>query len=192
MIGQITGLITFKGDKYLIVDVGGVGYKVNVTNDTLASCPLNEERLFWTHLVVREDVLDLYGFVSKSEQDFFELLITVSGIGPKSALGILSLASPEILRKSIVSGNTDYLTKVSGIGKKNAEKIVLELKDKLGNLGDFLSQDTFDIDNDVLAALQALGYSAREAAEAIKNIPDDTSELNDKIRAALRNMERPR
>ncbi len=189
MIGQINGTISHRGDRFVIINTGGVGYKTNVTTETLLQLAQTETEItLWTHLVVREDALDLYGFLDKAELEFFQLLITVSGIGPKSALAILSLAGPETLRKAIVAGNTEYLTKVSGIGRKNAEKIVLELKDKLGKLGEFMPTEELDREADVLSALQALGYSARDAREAIKKIPDSVSDMGEKIKMALKNL----
>ena len=121
MIGQIIGNLTHKGDRFVIVNTGGVGYKINVTADTLNQLTKSDfEVSLWTHLAVKEDALDLYGFLEQQELEFFQMLITVSGIGPRSALAILSLTGPETLRKAIVSGHTEYLTKVSGIGRKSA------------------------------------------------------------------------
>ena len=189
MIGQIIGSLAHKGDRFVIINAGGVGYKIFVTADTLRELAQSDfEVSLWTHLAVKEDALDLYGFLEQPELDFFEMLITVSGIGPRSALAILSLAGPETLRKAIVSNNTDYLTKVSGIGRKSAEKIVLELKDKLGKMGEFLPSAEMDQEADVLNALQALGYSLREAREAAKKIPADTTDTSEKIKLALKNL----
>src|SRR6185312_4129565 len=115
-----------------IISCGGVGYKVAATKDTLARLKTGASATVWTHLAVREDSLDLYGFLSEEELMFFGLLLTVSGIGPKSALAILDIATVESLRSAISAGNASYLTKVSGVGKKTAEKIVLELRDKVG------------------------------------------------------------
>ncbi len=189
MIGQIIGNLTHKGDRFVIVNTGGVGYKINVTADTLNQLTKSDfEVSFWTHLAVKEDALDLYGFLEQQELEFFQMLITVSGIGPRSALAILSLTGPETLRKAIVSGHTEYLTKVSGIGRKSAEKIVLELKDKLGKMGEFLPSEELDREADVLHALQALGYSLREAREAAKKIPMETTDTGEKIKLALKNL----
>jgi len=185
MIAQLTGQITHLGDRFVVLDVGGVGYKVFTTNDNIASLKKDTQAKFWTHLVVKEDALDLYGFLTQDELAFFELLITVSGIGPKSALATLSLAGLDTLRQSIASGDSSYLTKVSGIGRKSAEKIVMELKDKVSKLGDFLPQK-LDVHTDVLSALEALGYSARDAREAIKKIPANLTDTGEKIKSALK------
>src|SRR3989338_7650932 len=113
MIGSLTGKIKLKTDKFLIVDVSGVGYKVSVSPDTLSRTKLDSDISLFVHTHVREDSIDLYGFLNREEQEFFEMLINVSGIGPKGALSILSIATLETLRKAISTGDTGYLTKVS-------------------------------------------------------------------------------
>jgi len=185
MIGTIRGNVTQIYEKTIIVDVNGIGYVLYVSTDTLSHLHEGKAVALWTHLIVREDVLDLYGFMEKNEKTFFEMLIGVSGIGPRSALAILSLAPPDILHKAIVSGNTDYLTKVSGIGRKSAEKIVLELKDKLDKLaegeGDSLHQA-----GEVIEALKALGYSQKEAREAVQKIPIEITDTGEQVKEALK------
>ena len=133
MIGSIRGKITLKTDKFLIVETSGVGYKVSVSPDVLSKTKkAGEETVLWIHTHVREDAIDLYGFPERKELEFFEMLINVSGIGPKGALSILGVASMDTLEKAVQTGDIAYLTKISGIGKKTAEKIVIELRDKLG------------------------------------------------------------
>lgn len=187
MIGHLKGTLIHQDLKSVILDVSGVGYKI-YTNTAM----LGEKRKaksgseiveFWTYLAVRENALDLYGFRKKEELDFFELLLTVSGIGPKSAMTILSIATLPNLRHAISSGDTTHLIKVSGIGKKNAEKIVLELKDKLEILGGDLGEST-SLDVDALEALKSLGYGEREAREALKKAEGETTEK--KVRSALK------
>jgi Holliday junction DNA helicase RuvA len=131
---------------------------------------------------VREDALDLYGFLDREELEFFEMLINVSGIGPKGALSILGITSIETLRKAISIGDTSYLTKISGIGRKTAEKIVIELRDKIGTE---LEGSSLQVELDALEALKSLGYSAIEAREALKKVNSDT-DTNTKIREALK------
>ncbi|MBI2099727.1 MAG: Holliday junction branch migration protein RuvA [Candidatus Vogelbacteria bacterium] len=182
MIGQLTGLTSHRTDRVIILDVGGVGYKLNI----LPSLKTELKMLtFWTYLAVRENALDLYGFLEKRELDFFELLIGVSGIGPRSALAILSLAPPDVLEKAILGGDSGYLTKVSGIGKKSAEKIVLELKDKLGGLAG--AGNNLQGEAEAVEALQSLGYSLREAREALKGVPAEL-ETGAKIKVALKQL----
>jgi len=187
VIAKLTGKIEEIKGNALLLGVENVGYKIFVSTNSLAKLRQGEELSIWTHLIVRENVLDLYGFTDKEEREFFELLITVSGIGPKSALAILSLAPAETLRKAIVSEDAVYLTKVSGIGKKSAQKIVLELKDKLSGTE---SDDAFNLreESDTIEALKALGYTLKEAREALKNVPPEAKNPNERIRLALKNL----
>lgn len=192
MIAHITGTIAFRGSTYVVIDVEGVGYKIFSTPETILG--IGEENALttlYTHMAVRETAIDLYGFRNRAELAFFELLITISGIGPKSALGILSVAPVDTLKKAISSGDTSYLTKVSGIGKKNAEKIVLELRDKLtGAMSTATSSTELRAETDALEALQSLGYSLSEARDALKDIPDDIIGTNKRISEALKRLGR--
>jgi len=183
MIGSIKGKIILKTNKFLIVETAGVGYKINVSPDTLSKLKeINENILLWIHTHVREDTLDLYGFLDQQELEFFEMLINVSGIGPKGALSILGIASIETLKKAIGTGDIAYLTKISGIGKKTAEKIIIELRDKIitSKTGTSLQEEL-----DVLEALKSLGYSQGEAREVLKKVSPNT-DTNTKIREALK------
>jgi Holliday junction DNA helicase RuvA len=189
MIGSIKGKIILKKDKFVIVETGGLGYKVYVSTDTLNALRLrlgqNEKSelfSFWTHLHVKEDAQDLYGFLDYQELEFFELLIGVSGIGPKGALAVLSVAPIETLKKAISTGDTSYLTKISGIGRKTAEKIVIELRDKVGEEKEGISLQG---EIDVLEALKSLGYSQIEAREALKKVSGE-KDTGKKIREALK------
>ncbi len=181
MIGYLRGRIIDQDLKSVILDVSGVGYKI-FTNTAILDSKKAQDFEFWTYLAVRENAMDLYGFTTKEELSFFELLITVSGIGPKSASSILSIASVGNIRNAIISGDTSHLTKVSGIGKKNAEKIVLELKDKLTG---FEGGAEMSGDVDVIEALKALGYGEREAREALKKV-SGTTDTSEKIKKALK------
>ncbi|MFA4975557.1 MAG: Holliday junction branch migration protein RuvA [Candidatus Paceibacterota bacterium] len=187
MIGSIKGKITFRTDKFVIIETAGVGYKINVSPDTLLNFKkTNEEILLWIHTHVREDILDLYGFINRDELEFFEMLINVSGIGPKGALGILSIASLETLKKAIGTGDISYLTKISGIGKKTAEKIIIELRDKMQNkTGEKMTDASLRDELDALEALKSLGYSQNDAREALKKVSPDAN-TNTKIREALK------
>ena len=183
MIGSIRGKIFLKTDKFILVETNGVGYKVNVSPDVLGqNKKVGEEITLYTHTHVREDVLDLYGFLNLEELNFFEMLLNVSGIGPRSALAILGVASIETLRKAIGTGDTSYLTKVSGIGRKTAEKIVIELRDKVGKDE---TGATLQGELDALEALRALGYSQNQAREALKKVGGNL-ETNAKIKEALK------
>ena len=183
MITQLRGIVAGKDPEYIILDVGGVGYKVFVTPETLAHTPENQEVTLWTHLSVRETALDLYGFLNLPDLRFFELLIGISGVGPKSALSILSLADVPTLTSAISQGDTSYLTKVSGIGAKSAKKIVLELSDKVGKTAE---DGSLKEDADALDALAAMGYSVAEAREALKNVPKDVTGASERLKHALK------
>jgi Holliday junction DNA helicase RuvA len=185
MIGYIEGKVAAVRDSYFIVQTGGIGYKVAVLKESIARTAPGSEIRLWTHLAVREDALDLYGFAHEEELRFFELLLSVSGIGPKSALAVLDIASVETLRSAISTANAGYLTSVSGIGKKTAEKIVMELKDKMpkGSAG---SASALRGDQEALEAMRALGYSASEARDALRQIPVEVEGGSDRLRAALK------
>ncbi len=184
MIGYLKGTIIHQDLKFVILDVGGVGYKV-CTNTAILENQVTKDIEFWTYLAVRENALDLYGFHSQLELNFFELLLTVSGIGPKSAIGIISSAALGNLYQGIVDGDIVYLTKVCGIGKKNAEKIILELKDKLEEFVTQSSEYTVG-DTDALEALLSLGYSERDARDALKKTDGKSTE--EKVRGALKSL----
>lgn len=185
MIIQLHGTVTGKDPEYVILDVHGVGYKVFVTPETLAHSPENKEITFWTHLSVRETALDVYGFLKRDDLLFFELLIGISGVGPKSALSILSLADVATLTSAISEGDTSYLTKVSGIGAKSAKKIVLELSDKIGTIAE---QPSLKEDADTLDALTAMGYSVSEARSALKEVSKDVVGANARLKQALKSL----
>jgi len=185
MIGHIQGTLFYKTDKFIIVDVAGVGYKLYTTSDNINSCNESDVVSFWTYMAVRETALDLYGFMTNEEMGLFELLLNVSGIGPKSALSILSIASLDTLKRAIITGDVSYLNKVSGIGKKTAEKIVIELRDKIKTTGE---ENSYALrgESDIVEALKSLGFSQQEAREALKQIPSDIEGTNARIKEALR------
>ncbi|MBX4198809.1 Holliday junction branch migration protein RuvA [Candidatus Parcubacteria bacterium] len=185
MIGTISGTVRHKDLHTIIVDVGGVGYKVFSTTDTALEATENGPIFLWTYLSVKENALDLFGFLDKDNLDVFELLIGISGIGPKTALSILNVATPAMLRQAVASDDTTYLTKVSGIGRKNAEKIVLELRDKLVTT---VSDKRGDMraEGDVMEALLSLGYDERDVRGVLKKIPKDLEKTSERVKAALK------
>jgi Holliday junction DNA helicase RuvA len=185
MVALLEGNVLFKTDKFLIVKAGGIGFKVFAGLETIKSIAKSNEIIkLWTHLYLRENGLELYGFKNYAELEFFEILIQISGIGPKSALGILDVASLDILKRAVAAGEYSYLTRVSGIGKKTAEKIIIELRDKLGGEkgGGFQLKE----DEEVFDALKSLGYSANQAREAVKNIPQEIKSTQIRLKEALR------
>jgi len=185
MIARLSGILIEKHPLFGIIDVGGVGYKVYATLPTLGQTTIGEKITLHTHMHVRENSQDLYGFEDREEQSIFELLISVSGIGPKSALGILNVANPTLLKQAVASGDTTHLTKVSGVGKKSAQKIIIELKDKLGDVTGSdvtLMQDEVD----TMEALTSLGYGQREVRDVLQKIPKDIVGPQDRIKEALK------
>jgi Holliday junction DNA helicase RuvA len=193
MIATLHGKLQFRADDGIILNVGGVGFRVRVPVRILADLgAVGSEVQLFTHLHVREDDLSLYGFSSEDELRLFETLLTVSGIGPKVALGVLSAASSETLRLAIAQGNVEVLTTFPGIGKKTAQRLVLELKSKidvsgLGEMGELTPAD-----EDVMNALINLGYSAAEAARAAQAVPSSAKTTEERIRVALQNLGAPR
>jgi len=183
VISSLKGTVISKDQKSLVLEVGGVGLQVSSTNNTLTKAKKDAAISLFTHLVVREDALTLYGFTDKETLEFFELLIGISGIGPKTAVAILNVAEPETIRKAVSSGDTSYLTKVSGIGKKTADRIVRELEDKIGTLeeGTSVSEEV-----DAVEALRSLGYSQAEAREALKKVPQLVTGAGERVKAALK------
>jgi len=184
MISHLTGTVLEKKDRSLVLNVGGVGYRIFSTDASIANLETSQEVSFWTHLAVRENSLDIYGFLNERELELFELLITVSGIGPKSALGILDLNEAETLKRAVASGDPSYLTKVSGIGKKTAQRIVIELKEKL----DYLEDDqVLSGETDVFEALTSLGYSEAKVRQAVRDVPIELT-TSEKIKEALKRL----
>lgn len=187
MIAQIIGKITDKTDKYLVVNCGGVGYQIFASTDVISRAPgIGQEISLWTYMAVRENSMELFGFETMDEKNLFELLLSVSGIGPRSALSILSIAPIETIKKAIGSGDTSYLTKVSGVGRKTAEKIVVELRDKLALLGHKDEAGNLRGESDVIEALQTLGYSLNDSRNAVKQIDSAVVGTNERIKEALK------
>lgn len=191
MIGHLAGTVhairlpSHTSPGFVIVSAGGVGYKIYATRDTLATLVRDAHAALWTHLAVREDALDLYGFPDEATLQFFALLLTVSGIGPRSALGILDIADVETLRAAIAAGESSYLTKVSGIGKKTAAKIVLELREKVGAAPEGAAE-AMRGDEEALEALHALGYTIHESRDALRKVPPDIEKSSERLREALK------
>ena len=189
MIGRLSGTLLDKRPPALLVEVNGVGYEVDVPMSTLYGLPAIGERVvLLTHLVVREDAHLLYGFATDAERDAFRLLIKISGIGPRIALAVLSGLSVDDLARAIAAQETAQITRVPGIGKKTAERLLLELKDKLAPaLGQADAGVPTDTGAEVTRALMALGYSEREANLAVRGI-EPGSTVSDGIRRALKSL----
>lgn len=189
MIASLEGTIEFKGEKFVVVNVGGVGYRVSIGTETASKIPEKQGKVkLWTYHYVREDANELYGFLHYPELELFGILNHVSGIGPRTALGVMDVASIDTLRRAIASGDTSYLTKVSGIGRKTAERIILELKEKLAGKGVAVDAQELKQETDALDALVSLGYTRREAREALAGVGQEITKAEDRIKAALKKL----
>ena len=197
MFHHIEGKVTDIGQNFAVIDCSGVGFGLNATTNTLSRLALGEKAKLYTYSHIREDTFDLYGFLDIREKRSFEMLIGVSGVGPKAAVSILSAATPESLAMAVISGNEKALMIAPGIGKKIAQRILLELKDKIsketdgiisvaspGQLNTGLSTKL----SDSASALAVLGYSNAEISHALKDLDMENTELEDIIRQALKKM----
>jgi holliday junction DNA helicase RuvA len=190
MIGRLTGLLAEKSPPQLLIDVNGVGYEVDVPMSSFYNLPgLGEKVTLLTHFVVREDAQVLFGFLTHEERTTFRKLVKISGVGPRMALSILSGLSVNELAQAVAQQDSAGLTKVPGIGKKTAERLLLELKGKLGDALSAPVSITQGAQSDILQALLALGYSDREAAAALKALPADVG-VSDGIKLALKSLAR--
>lgn len=190
MISYLKGMVIYKSKNHIILSIGNIGYRVF----TLPGLELGDGEIeIYTHLAVREDAHTLYGFKKIDELELFEILISVTGVGPKSALGILSISDPDTIKFAIAKGDVSILTRVSGIGKKTAERIILELRNKFtifseNNLAK-KGQEIMD-HTDALEALINLGYKPAEAKKALSDIPPEVKDVGEKIKMALKELGR--
>ena len=192
MIATLEGTLEYRGDDSIIINVGGIGFRVYVPASTLSQLGAVKGRVsLYTHLHVREDNISLYGFASSEELTLFKSLISVSGIGTKLALSLLSALNPEQLVMAITSGDIDLLSQTPGIGKKMASRLVVELRGKLEKDWREMALPLAPERADVIAALTGLGYSVTEAAKAISRLPDfEELSLEEKVKMALQQMAR--
>ena len=192
MIGRLRGVVVAKHAERVVLDVGGVGYEITVTPRALLDLPgVGEEGVLHTHLYVREDQLALYGFVGDDERNLFRILLGVSGIGPKVAVAILGALSPDALRQAVLTDDVDALTTVPGIGKRSAQKIMLELRPKLDVPDLEHAPAASSAAGEVRLALEGLGYQPAEIREALRDFePDGDVTVEDMLRAALRTLGR--
>jgi Holliday junction DNA helicase RuvA len=191
MIGRLTGLIAEKSPPQVLLDVGGVGYELDVPMSSFYNLPgIGERTTLLTHFVVREDAQQLFGFLTPGERSTFRQLVKISGVGPRTALAILSGLSVAELAAAVSRQESGRLVKVPGIGKKTAERLLLELKGKLGpEPGVPAAAATSDTQADIVQALLALGYNDREAGAALKALPPDIA-VSDGIKLALKTLNR--
>lgn len=187
MIHFLKGKIIERNDGYVVVGVGGIGFKVLTNERTAAGAPEGEEVTVLTHLYVREDRLELYGFLDQGSLKLFELLISVSGIGPRSALAILDIDSSENIVAAIAGKRPDILTRASGVGQKTAERVVLELQNRIKSPGGAKRMtEAMDVNAEVEEALVGLGYGRTEVRRTISEVGPEFKTLEDRLRRALK------
>ena len=191
MIGSLRGLVTHIGPDHALIEVGGIGYRVVAGPALLARLKRGAEASVFTHHLVREDQQALFGFAATEELAFFELLLTVSGVGPRLALAITSAHAVTRLQLAIVTDDVDVFTSVSGVGRKTAQRVILELKEKVHAAGLAVGGGA-SADSDVVAALESLGYTASEARRAAAAVAGGEGGLDARIKAALQELARAR
>lgn len=190
MIAHVSGVVAEKFNGAVIVDVGGVGYEVSVAAGDYEHAQLNESVKFYTHHHIREQSQELFGFTSLAAKKLFEMLITVQGVGPKAGLAILSLGESEIVRSAIASGDSAYITRASGVGKRIAERVVVDLADKVGlpirtNVTIVGLSEPIEHNDEALEALMALGYTLNDASRALEGVSTELSTA-ERVTQALR------
>ncbi|NLM60532.1 MAG: Holliday junction branch migration protein RuvA [Clostridiales bacterium] len=197
MFYYIEGVISHKESGLAVVDAGGVGYACNTSLNTLSQLEKGARARLYTYVHIREDVLDIYGFMTREELNCFKMLISISGVGPKAAVSILSTVTPSQLAMAVITDDEKALTRAQGIGKKIAQRIILELKDKMkkeqlqaASTEGFTGVDVSLQSNasEATAALGVLGYSQQEAAYALKGIDTESMPVEEVIRLALKNL----
>ena len=193
MIASLSGSVSTIGSDRIVLEVGGVGIKVFVPTPLRDRLRTGETTFLYTHLIVRQDALMLYGFDTTEGREFFELLLSVDGIGPKSALSILSVMNPDAIRRAVFNEQAEVFTRVPGVGKKTSQKILLYLQDRIKTVEGLEPMAAMtDVDTEVLSALTSLGYSVVEAQAALQAIPRDTpADIETRLRAALQYFTKP-
>lgn len=187
MIYSIKGKLTEKRDHFFVVEISGIGFQIKSSFNVLKNLSqIGSEVNVFTYLHVREDALELYGFLDKEELNFFKMLIGISGIGPKSALGIMGVEKVEKLKAAINEGRPELLTKASGVGKKTADRIILELRGKLKQEESGKIVGLMESDQDIVEALANLGYSKNQAKEALAKVDSKIIKMEERIKEALK------
>lgn len=188
MIGFLKGTVAHRDDPFLIVSVGGVGYKVLPATSVLAKLNGEHPRVtLFTHTHVREEALELYGFETYEDLKLFELLIGVSGIGPRTAMNVFSVGKREEITEAIAKGDVSFFTAVPRLGRKNAQKLIIELREKLGRVSELdLSESDLKENEDVILALRSFGFSAKEASQAVRATRAEGKTTEERVRLSLR------
>ncbi len=186
---MLTGKLALRNDPIIILDVHGVGYKVLITSQLFPTLTLGQEITMFIHTHVKEDALDLFGFPTSEDLRLFELLIGVNGIGPKTAMGIFAVGNKNEIIGAIARADVEFFTGVPRLGKKNAQKIIIELKNKIGGKEDLdLTEESDDLIVEAIAALQGIGFSDREARIAVKAIEGAGKTVQEKVKLALKQL----
>ncbi|EKD64409.1 MAG: hypothetical protein ACD_50C00392G0004 [uncultured bacterium] len=189
MIGFISGEVVAYDNPHVVVNVGGVGYRVLVTSSVLSAISVGSNLKLFTHTHVREDAIQLFGFLDLLDLKLFEKLISVSGIGPKTAMGVFTIGNREGIIQAIITNDVSFFVAVPRLGRKNAQKIIIELKSKFGSIEDLdLSKTDGKENGEVITALKQFGFSSREALEAIKSIKAEGNSVEEKIKLALKEL----
>lgn len=191
MIAHVKGIIAEKFNTSVIVDVNGVGYEIALSALDFEDANLNDEKKFYTYHKVSENAEELYGFSSLAAKKIFELLISVNGIGPKAAISIMSLAVPEEVRNAIANGDVKFISKAAGVGKKSAERVIVDLRDKVGlpskyGATEVIGAAKIDESDEALDALMALGFPLKEATDVLSKV-DASLPVEERVRQALKN-----
>jgi len=187
MISYLAGKILSKSDRFVIVDINGVGYKIFAPQRLLEGLAVDEAVEFFTHLAIKDSAWELYGFLTLAELEFFELLLSISGIGPKTALNILGGVSVDDLQEAIVLGEEEIIARGAGVGKKVAGRIILELKNKVKKLAKSKGERSAVAEEiEVIDALVSLGYKVYEVRQALKNLPAEAQRVEDRVKEALK------
>jgi len=187
MIGFLKGKVEFVDGPYVILDVNGVGYRVLVPSKIFSHAKIKEDLKLFTYTHVREDTLDLFGFADLLDLKLFEQLISVSGVGPRTALNVFSIGTRDSIIEAVIKGDVDFFTAVPRLGRKNAQKIIIELKGKLGSLEELdLSGQTDGASSEVLAVLKSFGFTSKESQDALRSVGKNAETTEGKIRLALK------
>jgi Holliday junction DNA helicase RuvA len=187
MIYSVAGTLVAKGDRFVVIETGGLGLKLFMRARSIAGLPGEGMRVkVFSHFQVREDGMDLFGFTSEEERAYFELLISVSGVGPKSALSILDVANLDELAAAIKEGRPDLLTRASGIGTKIAERIIIDLRGKVQSVKSGMMVEKMEADADLVEALSSLGYRREEAKIALRKVDSKIAGIEERLKEALK------
>lgn len=191
MIARLSGTVVIKDDPYLLIDVNGIAYKVYVTQDVLSQASKEKKTEIFTYTHVREDALELYGFSTFEDLKLFESLIEVSGVGPKTAIAIFAFGTGSQIKKAIIEADVSFFTRVPRLGLKNAQKIIIELKSKIGGETDLdLSGEETAESQALVSALKVFGFNGREISDAVRSIDGKNKSIEDQVKLALQHLGR--